>query len=92
MDLAGILSQFNTLGPALGSVVVIGLICYNLLKMISRLTDKLFTIFDAHLEALNEVKETMKTHAESLEKVGENLEANTKVTENLFQLVLNNKH
>lgn len=65
------------LGPALGSVVVIGIICW-----------KLIIMFDRQSRVIGGIHEVMYGHAKTIEELNSNVLANTKVTESLAE---NNK-
>jgi len=80
MDYGSTLHEFSNLGPALGSVVVIGLIAYHLVKLIKVLSDKLFFMFDQHTKALYEMRHNMEGHTIIIKTVADNVKENTKVT------------
>lgn len=79
------LSSLAQLGPALGSVVVIGVICYQLLKM-----------FDKHSQALQTIQKNMEGHttamevmSKNVEFMSENVKENTEVTKKMSDVLQN---
>ena len=74
-----ILQGLASLGPALGSVTVIGVICWKLLQ-----------IFDKHGDAIKGISETLHGHAHMLKEVDRNVQANTRATERMAQLLEQN--
>lgn len=86
-EVSSAIHEFSTLGPALGSVFVIGVICYYLVKLIKNIIEKLLTMFTEHSKALSEIRENMNANtqvmtaqAEMIHKVASNVESNTEVT------------
>ncbi len=70
------LNALAQLGPALGSVAVIGLLCYKLLQM-----------FDKHSAALTTIQSNMQSHTEAMRTMSNNVEANTKMTQQVINLI-----
>lgn len=68
------------LGPALGSVAVIGILCWKLLQM-----------FDNHSRALIIIQTNMQSHTEAMKKMSENVETNTRMTEKVIYLLADKK-
>lgn len=67
MDFAALLDSFAKLGPPLGAVVAIGLICFFLIKFMTSM----------FIEMMNTNKETTK----AIDALSKNIEANTRATE-----------
>lgn len=87
MDYSAVLREFSTLGPALGSVVVVGIICFFLLKLIRGLMEKMFYLFSEHSKALTEIRINMEAHTIIVKKVADNVEANTKATKEVSKFI-----
>lgn len=64
------------LGPALGSVAVIGLLCWKLLQM-----------FDKHSAALTIIQANMQSHTQAMQEMTRNVEANTKMTQQVISII-----
>lgn len=71
-----LLQQLGQLGPALGSVAVIGIVCWRLLQL-----------FDNHLKAFNALNENLMSNKLALDKLANNVEKNTFVTEQMSSLI-----
>ncbi len=71
------IQDLSTLGPALGSVVVIGLLCWKLIQM-----------FDRHLQTLSKISVNMETTNQTVDEMNKNISMNTEMTKNLLE---NNK-
>lgn len=71
-----LLGSLAQLGPALGSVVVIGIVCWKLLDMFSK-----------HGDALSMVSKNMQAHTEALITISHNVETNTKATEKMVEII-----
>lgn len=74
MEPQSLLQGLANLGPALGAVVVIGVICWKLLQM-----------FDKHGDAIKTISETMK-------EVDRSVQANTKATECMAEVLRRGLH
>lgn len=83
MDIHQFLLDFNALGPALAAVLVIGVVCYFLIKLLARVLD----MFDKHGETLKTINHNMNGHTNVLKEVEYNVKANTKVTERMSELL-----
>ena len=70
------ITALSQLGPALGSVAVIGLICYKLLQM-----------FDKHSAALVTIQANMQSHTQAMQEMTRNVEANTKMTQQVINII-----
>jgi hypothetical protein len=71
-----ILQDLANLGPALGSVTVIGIICWKLLQL-----------FDKHGDAIKNISETLHGQTEMLKQVDSNVQANTRATDRVAMLL-----
>ena len=71
-DIVGAINSLSNLGPALGSVVVIGILCWKLLQM-----------FDKHSTVLGEIQHSIQAQSEAMKNMSENVSANTKATESV---------
>lgn len=83
MNPEGLITAVSQLGPALGSVCVIGFIAY-----------KLLGLFDKHMDALNTVNLNMQAHTaqlqvntQALEQMEKNIAANTETTKRFAELL-----
>lgn len=74
------ITSLAQLGPALGSVAVIGILCWKLLQM-----------FDNHSKVLVSIQTEMQSKAEAIKKMADNVEANTKMTEKVIYLLATKK-
>lgn len=74
------LTALAQLGPALGSVAVIGILCWKLLQM-----------FDNHSKALTTIQNNMQSHTEAMRVMSQNVETNTKMTEKVIYLLSDRK-
>jgi len=72
------IEQLAQLGPALGSVVVIGIICWKLLELFSKNGD-----------VLGKISENMNAHTIALNVISKNVEANTEATEKMVTTIEN---
>ena len=77
------ISTLADLGPALGSVVVLAVICYNLIKMMNE-----------HTKTISELNVVIRNQSVALdrissnqEKLGENMRENTEVVRTCVRLV-----
>ena len=70
------LNALAQLGPALGSVAVIGLLCWKLLQM-----------FDKHSAALVTIQANMQSHTQAMQEMTRNVEANTKMTQQVINII-----
>lgn len=70
------LQDLANLGPALGSVAVIGILCWKLLQ-----------IFDKHGDAIKNMSETLHGQTEMLKQVDGNVQANTRATDRMSQFL-----
>ena len=64
------------LGPALGSVVVMGFICW-----------KLMILFKEQLEAIKGFSDSLHAHTRTLDKISANTEANTKIVSRMLDQI-----
>ncbi len=83
MDLHQLLLDFNALGPALAAVLVIGVVCYFLLRLLGRVLD----MFEKHTDAIKTMGDAMQDHSHLVKGVEKSIEANTIATEKLHQLI-----
>jgi hypothetical protein len=83
MDLHQFLLDFNALGPALAAVLVIGVVCYFLLRLLGRVLD----MFEKHTDAIQTMGDAMQDHSHLVKGVEKSIEANTIATEKLHQLI-----
>lgn len=70
------LKELSSLGPALGSVVVMGLLCERLLNLFSKFNDS----FAAN-------QQTMQKLSSSVEDLSKNVKENTEVTERMSSII-----
>lgn len=71
-----LLQDLGSLGPALGSVTVIGIICWKLLQM-----------FDKHGDAIKKISETLQGQSQILKQVDQNVQANTRATDRMVDFL-----
>ena len=71
-----ILQDLANLGPALGSVTVIGILCWKLLQ-----------IFDKHGDAIKTMSETLNGQTEMSKQVDGSVQANTRATDRVAILL-----
>ena len=71
-----LLQDQGSLGPALGSVTVIGIICWKLLQM-----------FDKHGDAIKKISETLQGQSQILTQVDQNVQANTRATDRMVDFL-----
>lgn len=71
-----LLQDLGSLGPALGSVAVIGIICWKLLQM-----------FDKHGDAIKNISETLQGQSQILKQVDQNVQANTRATDRMVDFL-----
>ena len=71
-----LLQDLGSLGPALGSVAVIGIICWKLLQM-----------FDKHGDAIKNISETLQGQTQILKQVDQNVQANTRATDRMVDFL-----
>lgn len=76
----GLLKDFGNLGPALGSVVAIGLICWKLLDMIDKQGKSIAGV-------MSSVSKNMEEHTRAMASMSENVAANTKTTDRLASIM-----
>ena len=70
------LTGLAQLRPALGSVVVIGVICWKLLEMFANNND-----------VLKSFLQSLAAHTDAIHLIGKNVEANTKATEKMVDII-----
>ena len=85
MDATGLVNGFATLGPALGSVVAISLICYYLITLIVKLVDRLIKLLDNVGGALVSISERMDSMDDTQKQLSQNVRANTESTERMTE-------
>lgn len=78
-----ILRDIANLGPALGAVVAVGIVCYFLVQLLKKVLD----MFDKHGEALSIVAKNMQAHTDVLKEVERNVQQNTEVTQHMTKLL-----
>jgi len=86
-----ILRDIANLGPALGAVVAIGIVCYFLVQLLKKVLD----MFEKHGDALSIVSKNMQAHTDVLKGVERNVQQNTEITQHMNQLLkthLNQTH
>ncbi len=83
MDVHQLLLDFNALGPALSAVIVIGVVCYFLLKLLGRVLD----MFEKHTDAIKTMGDAMQDHSHLVKGFEKSIYANTVATERLHQLL-----
>lgn len=71
-----LVTALSQLGPALGAVAVIGLLCWKLLEM-----------FGEHTKALTSIQTNMSAHTNSMDKMTQNIDVNTRMTERVVTLL-----
>ena len=79
MDPTTLIQDLGSLGPALGSVAVIGIICWKLLQ-----------IFAKQGEALDSISTALLGQAEVLKEIDKNVQANTQATDRMSALLQKN--
>lgn len=89
MDIASILKELGTLGPSLGAVVVVGAVCYFLVKLLKGLTEKYLKMFDDHLRINHEMSNNMRATNEAIIKMNDNVKENTEVTREMRNYLKN---
>ena len=85
MDTHQILLDIAALGPALGAVVCIGVVCFFLVKLLNRVLGML----ENHGDALKIISQNMQAHTDVLKEVDRNVQVNTRVTEHMSTLLRN---
>jgi len=83
MDYTGIIDAISKLGPALGAVIAIAIICYFLIQVINKVLG-MFEKFGVNMEAHTK---SMLQMGSAVEKMGDNIEANTKATMRMVSLL-----
>jgi hypothetical protein len=76
MEPTSFLQDLGSLGPALGSVAVIGIICWKLLQ-----------IFEKHGAAIESFSAALQGQTEVLKEIDKNMQANTQATERMSMLL-----
>lgn len=89
MDVAEIIKQLGTLGPSLGAVVVVGSVCYFLIKLLKGLTVKYLQVFDEHLRVVHEMSNNIRSNNDTINKMIENVQANTVATQKMSDFLEN---
>lgn len=79
MDPTTLIQDLGSLGPALGSVAVIGIICWKLLQ-----------IFEKHGAAIESISTALLGQAEVLKEIDKNVQANTQATDRMSALLQKN--
>lgn len=79
MDPTTLIQDLGSLGPALGSVAVIGIICWKLLQ-----------IFEKHGAAIESISVALLGQAEVLKEIDKNVQANTQATDRMSALLQKN--
>ena len=78
------LKNLAQLGPALGSVAVIGILCWKLLSIFEVFLDKFRQSVDSNREAMHSV-------SKGLDALSENVKKNSEVTERM-SVIIDNKY
>ena len=76
MDPTTLIQDLGSLGPALGSVAVIGIICWKLLQ-----------IFEKHGAAIENMSTALLGQSEVLKEIDKNVQANTQATDRMSALL-----